>query len=169
MARKTKGKGRKNSNKSMSNAGDSDASTLAAGTRVVLHGLSVAAINGTYGTIVRFVPEKDRFAVKLDGGGGTKSIKSMNLRKLDVTDQTYARLFRALREGKLAAVKRLLREGADVNREFKAKTDPNGRTPLIIAAMEDRMQMVKVLLAAGADVNKAMVNGGVFPRCLFHV
>ena len=88
MARKTKGKGRKNGNRSMSNDGDSDASTLAAGTRVVLHGLSVAAINGTYGTIVRFVPEKDRFAVKLDGGGETKSIKSMNLKKLDVTEQT---------------------------------------------------------------------------------
>ena len=85
MARKMKGKGRKNGNRSSSNDGDSDASTLAAGARVVIHGLSVTAINGTYGTIIRFIPEKDRFAVKLDGGRGTKSIKNTNLKKLDVT------------------------------------------------------------------------------------
>lgn len=59
-------------------------------------------------------------------------------------------LIRAAAAGDLAAVNRLLKEGASV----KAKDD-RGRTALNAAAYENRIEVVRRLLAAGADVNEA--------------
>lgn len=61
-----------------------------------------------------------------------------------------AALIRAAAGGELAAVNRLLKEGASV----RAKDD-RGRSALNAAAYENRVEVVRRLLAAGADVNAA--------------
>lgn len=61
-----------------------------------------------------------------------------------------AALIRAAAGGELAAVNRLLKEGASV----RAKDD-RGRSAVNAAAYENRVEVVRRLLAAGADVNAA--------------
>jgi hypothetical protein len=61
----------------------------------------------------------------------------------------------AAREGDAAAVRRLAKEGADVN----APDGGNGWTPLLHAVHKDRIRSVEALLDAGADVNRTAENG----------
>ena len=63
-------------------------------------------------------------------------------------------LLRASAKGDLAAVKKFVAEGSDVN-----AADPSGRTPIIEAAWSGRVDVVKFLVDKGADVN-AMDNAG---------
>jgi ankyrin repeat protein len=54
----------------------------------------------------------------------------------------------AVERGDLAAVQRLLDDGADVN-----ERDERGRTAVTAAALVDRVDIAKVLIDAGADVD----------------
>jgi uncharacterized protein len=60
----------------------------------------------------------------------------------------HTELMRAALEGRIAAVRRLLWEGADVNAK-----DSEGRTALMFAAVNGHTKSVKALLEHGADVN----------------
>jgi ankyrin repeat protein len=60
----------------------------------------------------------------------------------------------AVRAGDMATVKRLLRDGADVN-----ATNRYGVTPLSLAAQNGDAPAIDVLLAAGADAKRTVSNG----------
>ena len=55
------------------------------GRAVRLHGLSRAELNGRCGRATHFVPEKQRYAVVLDGGGDSMLIKPSNLEPFEAT------------------------------------------------------------------------------------
>ncbi|MBN1309437.1 MAG: ankyrin repeat domain-containing protein [Chitinispirillaceae bacterium] len=63
-------------------------------------------------------------------------------------------LIRASAKGDLAAVKKLVNEGADVN-----DTDAGGRSPLLEAAWGGYNDVVKFLIDRGAKVNSADTSG----------
>src|ERR1041384_7680901 len=63
-------------------------------------------------------------------------------------------LLSAVKEGNLAAVRKLLAKGADVN-----ASDANGLTPLMAAISGGNSEIVQVLSSAGADVNARTVDG----------
>jgi len=58
-------------------------------------------------------------------------------------------IYSAAGNGNLAAVKKYLQDGIDVNARTSA-----GRTPLIFAAQDGRLDMVKYLVGKGADVKR---------------
>jgi ankyrin repeat protein len=60
----------------------------------------------------------------------------------------YDGLHRAAHNGDIAALRRLIGDGADME-----SRDRNGRTPLIVAAFASQEDAVAVLADAGADVN----------------
>lgn len=55
------------------------------GRAVRLHGLSRAELNGRCGRTTRFVSEKQRYAVVLDGGGDSMLVKPSNLEPVEAT------------------------------------------------------------------------------------
>jgi len=57
--------------------------------------------------------------------------------------------------GDVDAVNQCIADGQDVNMK-----DANGRSPLVVAAMEGHKTIVEILLAKGADVNAGVVGGG---------
>lgn len=61
---------------------------------------------------------------------------------------TLNTLMNALRDGDIAEVERLLKEGACINEQ-----DKNGTTPLMSMVINMRVQMVQVLINHGADLN----------------
>ncbi len=63
-------------------------------------------------------------------------------------------LMRASAKGDLTSVKRLLKEGADVN-----AADTHGRTALLEASWAGHLDVVKLLIEKGADVNAADITG----------
>ena len=63
-------------------------------------------------------------------------------------------LMLAAREGNVEAVKRLLKNGADVNIANK-----NGGTPIMYATLGGNLNIVKILIELGADPNAAAKNG----------
>ena len=60
----------------------------------------------------------------------------------------YRGLHAAAARGDLAAIGRLIAEGADINAK-----DPHGRTPLMVAAYRRSLKAARVLIKAGADLN----------------
>ena len=64
-------------------------------------------------------------------------------------------LLNAVKKGNVNAVKKLLNNGANVNRA----DNENGITPLLTASRNGHTEVVKLLLNKGADVNKADKNG----------
>ena len=60
----------------------------------------------------------------------------------------YGGLHRAAHDGDVAALRRLIADGADLE-----SRDGNGRTPLIVAAFASQAAAVAALAEAGADVN----------------
>ena len=63
-------------------------------------------------------------------------------------------LMLAARDGNMEEVKRLLKNGADVNRANK-----NGGTPIMYATLGGNLNIVKILIELGADPNAAAENG----------
>ncbi len=60
----------------------------------------------------------------------------------------YRGLHAAAAQGDVAAIGRLIAEGADINAK-----DPHGRTPLMVAAYRRGLEAARVLIKAGADLN----------------
>ena len=71
-----------------------------------------------------------------------------------------APLFDALERGDLAAVERLLAEGADVDMRDPRLPEPFAAPPLVVAACRGDTAMVRSLLAHGADVDARDGAGG---------
>ena len=69
-------------------------------------------------------------------------------------------LLRAAAKGQVDEVRRLLKEGADVNQVVDI-----GFTPLIVSCLLGHLDVIKVLLDAGADPNG--VSGMTHPRIIF--
>ena len=61
----------------------------------------------------------------------------------------------AAHHDKMAAVKLLMKRGADVN----ARTEKGGMTALMWVAWKGNLEMVKILTENGADVNAKKENG----------
>ena len=59
-------------------------------------------------------------------------------------------LLRAIMAGSTADAEKMIKAGADLNRQGK-----NGRTPLYVAAFNGHAKLVQLLLSAGADPNIA--------------
>jgi len=78
---------------------------------------------------------------------------------LGITGTAYAdinlELISATKKGDIAQVRKLLREGADVN----AKDEKYGRSALMWAVMSGKTNMTRLLIKNGADVNAKDRNG----------
>ena len=68
-------------------------------------------------------------------------------------------LLGAIRNGDLEMVKRLLEQGADINKA----TNSAGDTPLYVASEMGHVDVVTILLERGADINKATNSAGYTP------
>jgi uncharacterized protein len=64
-------------------------------------------------------------------------------------------LLKSAETGDIAAVRRLLREGASINSQYK-----NGTTALMVAASNDRTEIVRLLIEKGAPVSARTDQGG---------
>jgi uncharacterized protein len=93
------------------------------------------------------------------GAGAAQRAGSRPGRRPQSVEEIRSPLMRAAAGGRAAAVRRLLKKGADVD-----ERDAVGVTALMLAAKSGRLEVVKVLLAAGADPNAAggVAHGGVF-------
>lgn len=87
-------------------------------------------------------------------GAVVVSLCSLALPSCERVETKEERLARAAREGDIAAVERLLADGADPNLK-----DPNGVTPLLIAAERGDVANVEALIKRGAAVNATDVHG----------
>lgn len=73
-------------------------------------------------------------------------------------------LMAAVTAGDVAAVRRLLAEGAEVDRRFPVVNGFNdAHTPLLVAARDGHTEIAAVLLDAGADVNAVEPTFGAVP------
>jgi len=71
------------------------------------------------------------------------------------TESKFANLHGAAEAGDLTAVRRLLRDGADVG-----ELDGRGAPPLQIAAARGHLEIAGILVSKGADVNFLIEKGG---------
>ena len=72
-------------------------------------------------------------------------------------------LQRAAKEGSVAAVRRLVRRGADVDGRNE---DDDGSTALHVAAACGHLEVVKALVELGADVHAQIQDGSTALYCL---
>ncbi|MEX1026732.1 MAG: ankyrin repeat domain-containing protein [Candidatus Paceibacterota bacterium] len=63
----------------------------------------------------------------------------------------------AVMDNDLSSLRRLIKQGVDINEAYAKKKTDSGPTPLARAAIFSRFEAAKVLVEAGADVNKADV------------
>ena len=87
-------------------------------------------------------------------GGHIDTMKRIMRSGADVNDNYGLALCEAVAKGYVETVKHLSLSGADVNR-----TDTNGQTPLMVAAVHKNEKIVKYLVKAGVDVNKRSHDG----------
>ena len=64
-------------------------------------------------------------------------------------------LLEACEKGDVDAVKQCIADGMDVNIK-----DTDGRSPLLVGAVEGHKKIVEILLVKGADVNASDLGGG---------
>jgi hypothetical protein len=120
------------------------------GQRVVVDGLSSRSdLNGCHATVLSFDKEKDKYAVRVDKGDecvrlSTNRVTALASERANVPP--VSSLVGAARAGKAGKLRKLIRQGGDVN-----GTD-HGRSgkPLSGAAAHGQLECLRVLLDAGA-------------------